>query len=69
MAGDPVWLPGFFTGRRHAVTDPTDRMIFHSVALTWSVCRRATVLVPDAAAAEGPRCDRCVYLLGPNALR
>ncbi len=68
MAGDPVWLPGFFTARRHAVTDPTDRMVFHDVALTWSVCGRATVLDPTVAH-DGPLCGRCVYLAGPNGFR
>lgn len=65
-AADPVWLPGFFTGRLHAVTDTTDRMVFHGIAVGWSTCGRATVLDPTHAPAPAGWCGRCVHLTGPR---
>lgn len=47
---EPRWLPGFFTGRRHAVVDLADRTDFHGVTLAWSVCNRSVVLHPDTTA-------------------
>jgi hypothetical protein len=45
---EPLWLTGFFTGRRHTVVDLADRTDFHGVTLAWSVCNRPVVLHPDA---------------------
>lgn len=61
--GEPVWLPGYFTGRLHAVTDPNSGLVFHGTRLAWSVCGRAVAvaLSPDPA----PLCDRCVFVVGP----
>jgi hypothetical protein len=61
---EPVWLRGYFTDRLHAVTRRADRMVFHEVAIVWSVCGRATVLeFPAHDRIE--LCDRCVRLAGP----
>ncbi len=61
----PAWLPGFFTGRLHAVLPDADRMVFHGTPIAWSVCGRAAALEPGRRRARSVPCDRCVYLAGP----
>jgi hypothetical protein len=61
---EPVWLPGFFTGRLHAVADGADHMVFHGTPIVWSVCGRAATLEPGERPPLAP-CDRCVLLAGP----
>ncbi|MGB3444953.1 MAG: hypothetical protein WBA97_39960 [Actinophytocola sp.] len=58
---EPLWLPGFFTGRTHAVVDLADRTDFRGVKLAWSVCNRPVVLDPDPTAepTDDPVCPAC----------
>lgn len=62
---EPLWLPGFFTGRRHAVVDLADRVDFHGVSIGWSVCNRSVVLDPDTATelAADSVCPTCAHWL------
>lgn len=64
--GEPVWLAGFFTGRRHAVVDVANGWTFHGVRLVWSVCGRPAVL--DSDDDDQGLCDRCVFLAGPASV-
>lgn len=66
MSADRLaWLPGFFTGRLHAV--PVDQVFteFHGLAIAWSLCG-APAAVVDRHCAEG-RCPKCVAMLGGEA--
>lgn len=67
MTGKPLWLPGFFTGRRHAVVDLTPAMDFHGQSIGWSVCDRPVLLRSDLALASvrGTECPRCAPWLWP----
>ena len=56
-----MWLPGFFTGRRHAVIDLARRMDFHGLPVGWSVCDRPVLLKLNLAevSVSTPGCPRC----------
>jgi hypothetical protein len=55
---EPAWLPGFFTGKIHAVVNLDDRMIFHSWPVVWSVCG-VPVLADPREPVTGIPCAQC----------
>jgi hypothetical protein len=53
-----TWLPGFFTGRLHAVADLEVRLVFHSVPIVWALCGVPVALLkPDDTL---PLCVDCL---------
>jgi hypothetical protein len=61
-ADEPVWLLGFFTGRRHAVRDLRTTLTFRGVPLAWSVCGAPVVI--ETHDARGSYCPACVRHAG-----
>jgi hypothetical protein len=54
---EPVWLLGFFTGRRHAVLDRRTALVFRGVPLAWAICGAPVVV--ETQGARGPYCAAC----------
>lgn len=53
-----TWLPGFFTGRLHAVIDLDARIVVDSIPIVWALCGApAALLKPDDTL---PLCVACL---------